>query len=140
MLHTPVNGLDQILVTDCMHHGIVTCDPAASLAEVAAMMSAHRVHAIAVQSGDGPSGIVTAADLIAAAQREEECTAAQIAATEVLAVSAACPLRHAMQLMTEHGVTHLLVRDHGNGHPVGVLSTSDVVGVVAVAAGGSTGP
>lgn len=97
------------------------------------MMCDERVHAIAVQSDDGLSGIVSTADVIAAAQRDEDCTAGQLAATEVLAVTAASRLREAMQLMTEHGVSHLVVRDHRNGHPVGVLSTTDVVCAVATA-------
>lgn len=133
MPQTTSQRLDRLLVIDCMHHGIVDCDPGASLAEVAAIMCDHRVHAVAVVADDGSTaGIISAADLIAAAARDdEECTASRIAATETLSVTAAGTLRAAMQLMTEHGVTHLLVRDNASGHPVGVLSTSDVVCAVA---------
>jgi CBS domain-containing protein len=41
----------------------------------------------------------------------------------------------AVELMQRHGVTHLLVGDPKAGHPIGVLSTLDVAGIVAWARG-----
>jgi CBS domain-containing protein len=125
MLETPPLDLDRIRVGDCMHHGIVSCDAAATLAEVAATMCAHRVHALAVAGSE--LGIVSDADVVAAADRAQDCTAGEIAATEWLAISAARSLRDAARMMTEHGVTHLLVRDSRNGHLTGVISTTDIM-------------
>ena len=116
-----------------MHHGIVSCDAAAPLAEVAATMCAHRVHALAV-AGGGRSGIISDADLVAAAERPEDCTAGEIAGTESLAISAERSLRDAARLMTERGVTHLLVRDARNGHLTGVISSTDIMCAMAGAA------
>jgi CBS domain-containing protein len=129
MLDTPPLDLDRIRVGECMHHGIVSCDAAASLAEVAATMCAHRVHALAVVGHE--SGIVSDSDVIAAADRAQECTAGEIAGTEWLAISAARSLRDAARMMTEHGVTHLLVRDAGNGHLTGVIATTDIMCAMA---------
>jgi predicted transcriptional regulator len=125
--------LDQIRVADCMHHGIVSCDGAASLVEIAATMCAHRVHAVAVPGDGRHSGFVSDADLIAAAERAEESTAGEIAGTEWLAISTDRSLREAARMMTEHGVTHLLVRDARHGHLTGVISTTDIMCAMAAA-------
>jgi CBS domain-containing protein len=115
-----------------MHHGIVSCDAAATLAEVAATMCAHRVHALAVAGSE--SGIVSDSDVIAAAGRAQDCTAGEIAATEWLSISAARSLLDAARMMTEHGVTHLLVRDSRNAHLTGVISTTDIMCAIGPAA------
>lgn len=127
MLQTPPFDLDRIRVGDCMHHGIVSCDAAASLTEVAATMCAHRVHALAVVGDGRPAAIVSDADLMAAIDRDGEYTAGDIAATEWLAISAGRSLQDAARLMTEHGVTHLVVRDARNGHLTGIISTTDIM-------------
>ena len=41
------------------------------------------------------------------------------------------PLAGAAQLMIEHGVSHLVVREAASGYPVGVLSTLDIAAVYA---------
>ncbi len=117
-----------------MHHGIVSCDPAATLAEVAAVMCSHRVHAVAIAPYGRHAGIISDGDLIAAADRPD-CTAGEIAATEWLAISSQRSLRDASRVMTEHGITHLLVRDARNGHLTGVISTIDIVCAIATSAG-----
>jgi CBS domain-containing protein len=119
---------DHIRVKDVMHPGILTCWTDAPLGEVAAIMAKHRVHAVAVmQSGERhPVGIVSDLDLVAAANGAEEPTAGQAAGTEPLSISASEGLGRAAQLMTEHGVSHLVVRDPAGGFPVGIVSTLDL--------------
>jgi CBS domain-containing protein len=116
-----------------MHRGILSCAPDAPLGEVAGIMSTHRVHAVAVTEAGGarPIGIVSALDVVEAAAVGEEATAAQAAATEPLTISADEELHRAAQLMTEHGVSHLVVVDAASGDPTGVLSTLDVATVYA---------
>jgi CBS domain-containing protein len=120
--------LRQVRVGDCMHHGILSCDAGAPLDEVAAIMATHRVHAVAVTNGDGQRvrAIVSDIDVVAAAAGTDAATALEIAATEPLAVSAGESVQQAARLMSEHGVSHLVVLDAQNGHPTGVLSTLDV--------------
>jgi predicted transcriptional regulator len=125
-------ALDSVRVRDCMHHGIFGCDPEASLLEVAAIMSTHRVHALLVH-GDRTreAQIVSDNDVLAGAARGDAFSAKDIAATEVLWTAADRSLREAAQLMTEHGVSHLIVRDTASGEPIGVISTTDILGAYA---------
>jgi CBS domain-containing protein len=125
--------LKHIRVQDAMHHGILSCSHEAPLAEVAGIMAKHRVHAVALTNGEAerPKGIVSDLDVVTAAANGEETTAGQAAATEPLTVSAEERLDRAAQLMSEHGVSHLVVLDGAGGFPIGVLSTLDIAAVYA---------
>ncbi len=125
--------IDHVLVRDVMHRGIVSCAGDASLGEVAGTMARHRVHAVAIDDPDGrrPAAVVSDLDVIAAIASGEQPTAARTAGTEPLAVSSDERLDRAAQLMSEHAVSHLLVVDAVNGHPVGMLSTLDIAAVYA---------
>jgi CBS domain-containing protein len=116
-----------------MHPGIHTCEADASLSEVAGVMVKHRVHAVAVTTAGVPRpiGVVSDLDVVAAAAAGEEVIARHAAATEPLAISANAPLDRAAQLMTEHGVSHLVVIDAAGGYPVGIVSTLDIAVVIA---------
>jgi CBS domain-containing protein len=61
--------------------------------------------------------------------RFEPLTARELAATEPLTVPPDCPLQTAARLMEEHRIRHLIVVD--GRRPVGMLSTLDLVGVLA---------
>jgi len=126
--YTHHSQLAHIRVGDCMHQGIFACGPDASAREVAAVMAKHHVHAVAVKNdgSDRPVGIISALDVVAAAASGEEPTAARIAGTEFVTVSANQTVQHAAQLMTEHGVSHLIVLEAASGLPIGVVSTLDI--------------
>jgi CBS domain-containing protein len=130
--------LDHIRVRDAMHGPILSCTADAPLGEIAGMMAAHRIHAVAVADGERgrPAGVVSSLDVVAAIASGEEPTASQVAATEPLTVSSEERLDRAAQLMAEHGVAHLVVVDAAGGEPIGVLSTLDLAAVFAGAAGG----
>jgi CBS domain-containing protein len=125
--------LQHIRVHDVMHIGILSCSPDASLEEVAGIMAQHHVHFVAVVDGSAsrPTAVLSDLDLIAAIASHARPTAFQSAATEPLAVSADERLDRAAQLMAEHSVSHLLVLDAADGHPVGVLSTLDIADTYA---------
>jgi CBS domain-containing protein len=131
-----IRELDHVCIHDAMHRGILSCAGDAPLREVAGIMANHRVHAVAITdtAGSRPAGVVSDLDVVAAISSGEELNAAQAAATEPLAVSADERLDRAAQLMTEHGVSHLVVLDAADGHAVGVLSTLDIASVFAAAA------
>jgi CBS domain-containing protein len=116
-----------------MHRGIFSCAADAPLGEIAGLMAKHRVHAVAVTDGIGgrPVGVVSDLDVVAAAATGGEPSASQVAATEPLSISAGDSLDRAAQLMSEHGVAHLIVFDEAGVHPVGILSTLDVATVVS---------
>jgi CBS domain-containing protein len=125
---------------DAMHPGMISCPPETPLRTVARMMASYRVHAIVVHAHDddelpgGESwGVVTDVDLVRAAVDEnvDALTAKQVAATPALTVSSIDPLERALQLMTEHEVTHVIVVERHSGRPIGVLSTLDVARALA---------
>lgn len=126
-------ALDHIRVRDCMHQGILSCSEDAPLGEVAGVMAEHRVHAVAVLRGGSrrPVGVVSDLDVVRAVAAGAERSAVGVAADGPLAVSADDPVHRAAQLMAEHGVAHLIVLDAASGHPIGVISTLDVVAVYA---------
>lgn len=126
-------SLDHVRVHDAMHHGILSCLADAPLGEVAGIMTTHGVHAVAITDGEDtrPTGVVSDLDVVAALASGEELSAAQAAATELLAVPADERLDRAARLMAQHGVSHLVVLDSADGHPIGVLSTLDVAAVYA---------
>lgn len=121
----------RIRVADAMHYGVLTCSRDATLAHIAKLMVAHRVHCVVVTE-DGQDdgllwGLVSDLDLVAAASVRdlEHQSAGATAATDALTISPAETLQRAAQLMTEHGTAHLVVVDPKR-RPVGVLSTLDV--------------
>jgi CBS domain-containing protein len=125
--------LARVRVRDCMHHGILTCDAGAPLDEVAAIMAAHRVHAVAVTNGGGQRviAVVSDIDVVVAAANGEEATAREIAATEPLSIAGSKPVREAARMMAEHGVSHLVVLDRASGYPSGIISTLDIASLYA---------
>lgn len=130
-----MTATDELTVTDAMHRGVVACDAETTLSKVAQMMVGHRIHCVVVNSRDEqgplPWGVVSDLDLVAAVanEQDEETAAGRIAATPAVTVGVREPLRRAAQLMTEHGVTHLVVV--AGERPVGVVSTLDLARVLA---------
>ena len=120
-----------------MHWGLVSCPADASLETVATLMSDERVHCIVVI--DDPSnaqslwGIVSDLDLIAASTVRglDEQKAGGTAMTPAVTIAPSEPLERAAQLMTKHAVTHLVVIDPVERHPVGVVSTLDLAAALA---------
>lgn len=124
-------SVEDIHVRDCMHAGIVSCSQDTPLDEVARMMGDYRVHAIAIADlGHGrPWGtwrIVSDMDVMAAIATGHEPAAREVAAGEAVTISAEERLGSAAQVMSEHGVAHLVVVDPEAHFPVGIISTLDV--------------
>jgi CBS domain-containing protein len=127
-------AFEDATVVDAMRVGVVSCPPDASLREVARIMATYRIHSLVVSELEGgrPWGIVNDLDVAAAAGQDVDAwTARDIARSELVTVAADEPLAHAARLMTEHEVAHLVVVQPHSGHPVGVLSTLDLAGVLA---------
>ena len=115
-----------------MHHGVLSCGPDDSLRDVAATMANHRVHAvlIAERQGGRPLGVVSDLDVAAAAARgRDDATAREAAGADPVTVSSDAPVQDAARLMSEHGVSHLVVVESASGYPAGVISTLDVAGI-----------
>lgn len=130
------HALDAVRAADVMHPGIHSCETDAPLHELAARMSSLRVHALAIR-GDAalPLSIISDLDLVAAIScGDHHLLARDIAAEATVTVSSRRPLREVAQMMSEHGVTHLVVVDHQSNEPLGIVSSSDVLAAYASAA------
>jgi CBS domain-containing protein len=133
-----VPSLAHASVSDAMHAGVITCPPETPLRVVARMMATHRVHSVVVIGDpkvfqdEHPWRVVSDLDLVrAGAAGLREKTAAEAARHPIVTVSPSDRLADAVSLMDVHEAAHLLVVEPASGHPVGVLSTLDVVGTFA---------
>lgn len=122
-------------VSDAMRHELLSCPADATLRDAARLMCTKHVHMVVVSdpAGGPPVGVLTDAVLLDAmldAQLAER-PLAERASNDAPTISSDAPLRQAAERMREHNVAHLLVRDAHNGHPIGVLSTLDIAGILA---------
>lgn len=131
-------ALEHATVADAMHPGILSCEPDATLTDVATIMATHHVHCVAVVgiSHAQPEcfvwGIISDLDLVRAGLANgSEASARELATEAIVVVEPAMPLREAVREMLAHRVTHAVVADPAAKRPVGVLSTLDVAGVLA---------
>lgn len=120
-------------VADAMRTGVISCPSDTSMEAVARIMAANHVHAVVITglAGGAPWGVVTDSDLLAVARDAPERLAGSCASADPVMVKASERLEEAVGLMREHGVTHLLVGEPGLDHPIGILSSIDVAGIVA---------
>jgi CBS domain-containing protein len=119
-----------------MHAGFVSCALETPLSAVARLMARHRVHCIvgfgdATEGDTALSGVVSDVELVAAlAAGDRALTAGEVAATEVVTVLPHDSVRHAAELMRDHGVSHVLVIDRGSDRPLGILSSLDLAALM----------
>ena len=124
-------SLEHARVADAMRAGVISCPPETSMEAVARIMASNHVHAVVVLAGEAPWGVVTDHDLLGVAADAAVRLAGTCATTEPLMVKPSEPLKAAIELMEQHGATHLLVGDPESAHPIGVLSSLDVAGIIA---------
>jgi CBS domain-containing protein len=122
-------------VAEFMTPGCVVISEAASVADAARAMAAHRVHAVLVVGARNgtPLGWITHRGLLGWIGRDRRLARAPEAITEqVRAIPAHESVRTALYALSLSGTTRLLVRSRPNSQPEGVLSDFDL----AIAAGG----
>ena len=131
-------SLQHATVSDAMHPGILACEPDASLTEVAQAMATHHVHCIAVvgisheEPQCGVWSVISDLDLVSAGIRDVKAQSARaIAQQPLITIEPSLPLREAGEQMLRHAISHLVVVETGTQRPIGVLSTADIVGVLA---------
>ena len=131
--------LAAVEIADVMHPGILTCPPTTPLRQVARMFAAYNVHCVVVfDSADDREreelwGIVTDLDLVRAASTGgfDDRTAGGSARTPVVRVSGRDSLEQAVDVMTAHGTSHVVVVEPDTMQPVGILSALDVAAALA---------
>jgi CBS domain-containing protein len=130
--HTPID-LSQATVRDAMHRGVITTAPDTRLTTVAATMAAYAVHAVVLLGPRRDGGLVISdLDVVSAAlDGRFESPAVDVAREPLLTVTASDPLEHAIALMATRDESHLLVCDPQEEWPSGVLSSLDVMAMLA---------
>src|SRR5512133_28849 len=124
--------LDRHTVADVMHIGVIACPATAPLADVAAALVERRAHSVMV-AREGGWAFVSDLDLVAGAVRGEPApTAGEMASTGLARVRFDATLDLAASLVAETRAGHVVAVD-GDGFPIGVVSTLDLVGVIAAA-------
>jgi predicted transcriptional regulator len=125
-----------------MHPGLIACRPDTPLHELAGRMADLHVHCIAVSGvGKRPDGdehlmwgLLSHMDIVHAAHRGELATpAGELAATRPIALAEDATLERAATLMADHDVAHVVAVGR-SGLPSGVVSTLDVIRILAAAA------
>jgi CBS domain-containing protein len=111
-----------------MSPGLVSCPPCAALTEVATLMAIHQVHAVLVDPG--APRLITARDVVRAALAGATGVN-EISLPEAPSVLPEETLLAAAERMIQAGEGHVVVRDGGDGRARGVLSSFDVVAVLA---------
>jgi CBS domain-containing protein len=74
---------------------------------------------------------VTDRDLLGVASTAADRLAGTCATADPVMVKPSTPLTEAIELMEQHQTTHVLVGDPESHHPIGVLSSLDIAGIVA---------
>ena len=120
-------------VADVMHRGIIACPATAPLADVAAALVERRAHTVMI-AREGGWAFVTDMDVVAGALRGEPVpTAGEMASMGLAVVRVDARLELAASMVAESRAAHVVAVD-GEGFPVGVVSTLDLIGVIAAGA------
>jgi CBS domain-containing protein len=123
---------EQATAGDAMRQEVIYCPPEAPLRTVAQIMARDRIHCVVVGTEQG-WGVVTDHDLLRAAESGiDGVCAGDVMAADLPTVGVDQSLDRARKLMVEHEVSHALVVDARSGRPVGVLSSLDVAGLLAI--------
>lgn len=125
-------------VADAMHSGVVSCLPETPLRIVAQMMATNRIHGVVVAGDprnytDGrPWRFLSDVDVVRASAADfASLTAGDTASSPIVAVSSEDSLHQTAALMTKHMVNHLVVVDSASDQPLGIVSTLDIMTVLA---------
>ena len=126
---------DATLVRDVMHGGVIVCNTATPLLDVAKTMLANNIHAVVVVAEDEmAAGVVSQTDLVLAQQgrsldRTAALTAGDVMTPGLVSCTPDRKLSDAVTLMTRNRIHRLVVVEDQAGKlaPVGILSMTDVV-------------
>ena len=133
-------AFEHATVANAMRAGVISCHTDTGLSAIAEMMASYHVHAVVVEGVEshhrGASGvgwgIVSDLDVArAAAQGETQATAGTLAGSGAVFIGPAESLKRAAELMSERGVSHLIVSMSPSTRPIGIISTLDVAVVLA---------
>ena len=126
-------------IRDLMHKGIITCQPTASLGQVAAILNQHHVHALIVaEKADKPLGIISDFDLLAgewisvdetSLEAMRKMTARDLMTVPVESIEVNTSVDVAAKMMIEKQIHRMMVIEKGK--PIGIISISNFVADIA---------
>jgi predicted transcriptional regulator len=116
-------------VRDIYHKGLILCKPDTPLQEVVRVMADTEVHAVMVteKEGDPPIGVISHTDVIA--HYGEDLTtilARDVMTKNVINILEHATVSEAAKKLLESNIHRLLVVSEA-GHPLGILSTTDII-------------
>jgi len=133
--HQPAMGspLTGVTVGEAMRPGVITCLPDAGPATLATIMVTHGIHVVVVAPpAHGTPLIVTDRELVRAAlEGSENASASDLAGEPVATLATDAPLDDAVAMMAARYVTHILAVEPSSATPAGIVSSLDVVAIVA---------
>ena len=115
--------------SEIMTRKVFTIHPAASVQELAHLLSRERISGAPVVNPEGMIiGIVTEADIIGKVDRQGLCVA-DIMSQQIIAVQEATSVAEIAKLLAQHKIKRVPVLR--NGQLVGIVSRADIVGAIA---------
>lgn len=129
--------MEEELVRDWMHRGVITCEPETPIQAVADAMKAHDISALVVVDEAGDAiGVISRTDLVNARFVEpylkhwRGMTAKHLMTSPVVSVSDATPLAEAAARLRDRKIHRLVVIERRGPHekPIGILSVTDLAG------------
>lgn len=119
------------LVEAIMHKGVIGCKPSTPLEEVIRIMADTNVEVLVVTGPDEEAlGTISQLDVVPFyGQDLKGKKARDVMRARVIAIPPEMPLRDAIQIMVEHGITDLIVSERGDAglRALGVLTTGHVI-------------
>jgi len=122
--------MENLLVRDLMHRGVVTCDVETPVSEIAQTMAENDVHCVVVVDEVGEAcGVISDLGLLKAyGKNVDRVTAEDILGGGPIIVNPNALVSEAVAIMQEKHIHHLVIMSEPPLHrPVGVLAASDVI-------------
>lgn len=133
-----MNATTAFTVGEAMTRGMVTVHASAPLTDAAELMDVHRVHGLAVVDTNGAVvGVLSQTDLLRARVVQhlwvnlKRLAVRHVMTAPAITVPVTASLDDAAELMEERRVHRLVVVGSDGVTPVGVISVSDLVRVMA---------
>ena len=127
---SPLTG---VTVREAMRPGVITCLPETRPPTLATIMVTHGIHVVVVAPpAHGTPLIVTDRELVRAAlEGGENAHASDLAGGPAATLPADAGLDEAVAMMAARYVTHILAVEPSSGTPAGIVSSLDVVAILA---------
>jgi len=130
--------ISEKMVRDVMTRGVVTAHADASVVEIANMLTKQHVSGVVVVSTDGDVlGFISETDVLKVLNKPdlEHIVTEDVVSSRLVSVAPDATIGHAAKIMNEKHIHRLLVlsekRAGSAQRPVGILSASDIVRMVA---------